>query len=221
MRNPSTKVVSDLFRRFSDHLESKSSRPVDLSPSPPINHVANLPRPSPGPHSTHRSNIGPQPSESGLRTSSRPPHSRYQTMVLPTSSSTTVETRSYFSIEIQPIRTSPYVYPYIHLPTLHVDQERTGLVCGRISTGSKGRAKELGYFRCSVCWYVIRGRLWKSVKLIIRMDHRLGSSMECRRSDHGYQVPHPTTTHYSRKDQHDCDSGLVPSCKSHLAVMFV
>lgn len=94
------KVVSDLLRRFPDLLESQSSRPNHLSPSPPINHVTHLTGTHPRSPPAYRSDLNPQPPESSLRTRPRPPHSRSQTMVLPTSPSTTLETRSYFSIEV-------------------------------------------------------------------------------------------------------------------------
>jgi hypothetical protein len=124
------KVVSDLLRRFPDLLESQSIRINHLSPSPLINHVTHLTGSYPRPPPTHRSNINSQPPESSICARPRPPYSRSQTMVLPTSSSTTLETRSYFSIEVQPLCASSYGYPYICIPALHVNQEGTGLVCG-------------------------------------------------------------------------------------------
>jgi hypothetical protein len=124
------KVVSDLLRRFPGLLESQSIRTNHQSPSLLINHVTHLTGPCPRPPPAHRSNLNPQSPEPSLRTRPRPPHTRYQTMVLPTSPSTTLETRSYFSIEVQFICASSYGYPYICIPALHVDQERTGLVRG-------------------------------------------------------------------------------------------
>jgi hypothetical protein len=127
---PHCKVVSDLLRRFPDLLESQSSQPNHLSPSPLINHVAHLTGPNPRAPPAHRSNINPQSPQSSLCTRPRPPHSRCQTMVLPTSSSTTLETRSYFSIEVQLICAASYGYSYIRISALYVNQEGTGLVRG-------------------------------------------------------------------------------------------
>jgi hypothetical protein len=125
-----TQVVSDLLRRFPDLLESQSIRPNHQSPSPLINHVAHLTGPNPRAPPAHRSNINPQSPEPSIRTGPRPSHPRSQTMVLPTSSSTTLETRSYFSIEVQPVCTSSYGYSYIRISALYVNQEGTGLVRG-------------------------------------------------------------------------------------------
>ena len=58
---PHCKVVSDLLRRFPDLLESQSSQPNHLSPSPLINHVTHLTGSHPRPPPAHRSNINPQP----------------------------------------------------------------------------------------------------------------------------------------------------------------
>jgi hypothetical protein len=121
----------------------------------PLNHATHLIGPYPSPAPSHRGNINSQPPQSSLRTRPRSSHTGDQTMVLSTPSSTTLETRSYFSIEVQPIRSTSYGYPDIRLSALSVDQEGIGLVCGRIFAGSKGRAEELGDFGSTVCWYVL------------------------------------------------------------------
>ena len=90
--HPRCRVVSDLFRRFPDFLESQSIRPNRQPPSPLIKHVTHLTGPYPRPPPAHRSNINTQPPQSSLCTRPWPPHSRYQTMVLPTSPTTTLET---------------------------------------------------------------------------------------------------------------------------------
>jgi hypothetical protein len=78
----------------------------------------------------------------------------------------------------------------------------------------------LGNFGCSVCWYVMHRKLRGNVNLIFRMDYRIGSTMERRRSHYGYQVSCSITTHHQRQDQHDFDPSIFTSCTYHHTLTF-